>query len=89
MEFLSNPKKDSTKADYKIGDEIELSKNITLYPVYEQIKSSDNSGKTDNGGRDTGTTENVGTGISSLIYVLVPISLGTGVLLYTKKIKRN
>ena len=76
-------KKDSTKADYKIGDEIELSKNITLYPVYEQIKSSDNSDK------DTGTTENVGTGISSLIYVLVPIALGTGVLLYTKKIKRN
>ena len=82
-------KKNSTKADYKIGEEIELSKNITLYPVYEQIKSNDNSGKADNGGKDTGTTENVGTGISSLIYVLVPIALGTGVLLYTKKIKRN
>ena len=37
---------------------------------------------------DTGTTENVDTGISSLIYVLVPVVLVSGIYLYTKKLKR-
>ena len=68
--------KKAIKAEYKPGDIIKLTKDITLYAIYGEKL-------------DTGTTENVDTGISSFIYVLVPIALGTGVLLYTKKIKRN
>ena len=68
--------KNTSKVEYKPGDSIKLTKNMTLYAIYGEKL-------------DTGTTENVDTGISSFIYVLVPIALGTGVLLYTKKIKRN
>ncbi len=67
--------KKATKAEYKPGDIIKLTKDITLYAIYGEKL-------------DTGTTENVDTGISSLIYVLVPVVLVSGIYLYTKKLKR-